>query len=76
MELETKVAGFDGQNELLRAFEAFKDANDERLRAIEKRQEDVLLEEKVERINTRLDELSIKAQRPQLCPWCGLHGHV
>jgi HK97 family phage major capsid protein len=65
--LETKVAGSDPAGELLRAFEAFKEANDERLGEIEKRMTaDVLLEEKVERIGRALDELSLKARRPPL----------
>jgi HK97 family phage major capsid protein len=65
--LETKVAGGDPAEDLLRAFESFKEANDQRLGEIEKRMSaDVLLEEKVERIGRSLDELSLKARRPQL----------
>ena len=68
--LETKVAFGD----FMQAFEAFKDANDERLGQIEKRMgEDAVTAEKVERINRavdqtkmRLDELSLKTRRPQL----------
>jgi HK97 family phage major capsid protein len=68
--LETKVAFGD----MMQAFEAFKDANDERLGEIEKRMgADVVTAEKVERINravdeakARLDELTLKARRPQL----------
>ncbi len=68
--LETKVAFGD----FMEAFEAFKDANDERLAQIEKRMgEDVVTAEKVERINravdqtkARLDEMSLKARRPRL----------
>jgi len=68
--LETKVAFGD----FMEAFEAFKDANDERLAQIEKRMgEDAVTAEKVERINravsetkARLDELSLKAKRPRL----------
>ncbi|MBI2720364.1 MAG: phage major capsid protein [Rhizobiales bacterium] len=68
--LETKVAFGD----FMQAFEAFKDANDERLAQIEKRMgEDVVTADKVERINravdqtkARLDELTLKARRPQL----------
>ncbi len=58
--------------ELMRAFEAFKDANDERL-AGERRGGDVLMEEKVARINATLDshqrfidETTLKAARPML----------
>jgi HK97 family phage major capsid protein len=75
-ELETK-AGLPAEalvthGDLMRAFEDFKSANDERL-ATEKKGGDVLLEEKVARINTaldattrRLDELSLKGARPNL----------
>jgi HK97 family phage major capsid protein len=59
--------------ELMRAFEAFKEANDERLAALERRAGDVLLEEKVARISAALDahqrfidETSLKAARPAL----------
>jgi HK97 family phage major capsid protein len=68
--LETKVAFGD----MMQAFEAFKAANDERLSQIETRMSaDVVTAEKVERINravdeakARLDELTLKARRPQL----------
>ena len=68
--LETKVAFGD----MMQAFEAFKDANDERLEQIEKRMSaDVVTAEKVDRINravdeakARLDELTLKSRRPQL----------
>jgi HK97 family phage major capsid protein len=68
--LETKVAFGD----MMQAFEAFKDANDERLAQIEARMgADVVTTEKVDRINravdeakARLDELTLKARRPQL----------
>lgn len=56
--------------ELMRAFEAFKEANDERL---DRRDGDVVLEEKLARINAtidaqarRLDEIALKAARPAL----------
>ena len=68
--LETKViAGdeADAMGEFLNAFEAFKDANDERLAQIEKRMSaDVVTTEKVERIDKALDELTLKFKRPQL----------
>ena len=68
--LETKVAHGD----IMEAFEAFKDANDERLTQIERRfGEDVVTADKVERINraldqtkARLDELTLKARRPSM----------
>jgi HK97 family phage major capsid protein len=56
--------------EMMRAFEAFKEANDERL---EKRSSDVVLEEKLARINgtidthtRRLDEIALKGARPAI----------
>jgi HK97 family phage major capsid protein len=73
-ELETK-AGMPAEAlvthaEMLRAFEEFKSANDEREGA---RRADVLLEEKVARIDAaldqqarRLDEIVLKSARPQL----------
>lgn len=43
--------------EFLGAFEAFKNANDERLSAIEsKKADDVVLREKIDRLNTTIDE--------------------
>ena len=71
-ELETK-AGIPPEavvthGEMMRAFEAFKEANDERL---DKRDADVVLEEKLSRINAtidaqgrRLDEITLKSARP------------
>ncbi len=66
--LETKIiAGDGGMGEFLNAFEAFKDANDERLGQIEKRMAaDVVTADKVERINKALDDLTLKMKRPQL----------
>jgi HK97 family phage major capsid protein len=68
--LETKViAGEDvnAMGEFLNAFEAFKDANDQRLAQIEQRMSaDVVTTEKVERIDKALDELTLKMKRPQL----------
>ncbi|QPC41997.1 phage major capsid protein [Kaustia mangrovi] len=79
--LETKVAGAPANGDLtgafdefMQAFEAFKDANDDRLTEIERRMAaDVVTEEKVQRINTALDEykrvvddLALKAHRPGL----------
>ncbi len=65
------VAAFDT---FMRTFESFKDANDARLDEIEARlSADVLSAEKVDRINTALDEhkrvldgLALKAARPPL----------
>jgi HK97 family phage major capsid protein len=62
----------DAYDALLRGFEAFKEANDERLDLIERRMSDCLTEEKLDRINRALDEykrsvdeLALKAARPQ-----------
>jgi HK97 family phage major capsid protein len=60
-------------DEMMRAFDAFKAANDERLTLLERRSADVVVEEKVDRINAaldaqqqRLDQLTLKAARPTL----------
>jgi HK97 family phage major capsid protein len=57
--------------DMMRAFEAFKDANDQRLASMERGCGDVLLEEKVARISAALDthqrfidEASLKSARP------------
>lgn len=65
------TAAFD---EFMRTFGAFKDANDQRLAEIEARlSADVITTERVDRINSALDEhkrvldeLALKAQRPPL----------
>ncbi len=78
-QLETKVGAasrdvneaFDG---FITTFEAFREANDQRLDEIEKRMSaDVVTRDKVDRLNTALDEhkakidqLSLKASRPRL----------
>jgi HK97 family phage major capsid protein len=56
--------------EMMRAFEAFKEANDERL---EKRASDVVLEDKLARINQtidaqarKLDDIALKSARPAI----------
>ena len=75
---ETKaVSGAPGAHEVVRemmvAFEAFKEANDQRVAQVEKKAADVLLEEKVARIDqavsqaqARLDRLASEARRPVL----------
>jgi HK97 family phage major capsid protein len=83
MELETKTIESNNReisqafNEFLREFDAFKQANDERLAQMEKRSADVVTEEKVDRINRALedqkralDALSLEAARPMIG---GLH---
>jgi HK97 family phage major capsid protein len=59
--------------EMMRAFEAFKETNDERLALTEKRAGDVVLDEKLARIDAamdvqarRLDEITLKSARPAL----------
>ena len=71
---ETKVASAAASvevghafGEFMTAFDAFKQANDDRLGEIERRMSaDALTVDKVERINRTLDELTLKARRPQL----------
>jgi HK97 family phage major capsid protein len=63
----------DGYDELRATFEDFKAANDERLTQLERKRGDVLLEEKVDRINAaldrqmkRMDDLALRQSRPAL----------
>ena len=66
-------------DDLMRAFEAFKDTNDRRLDDIERRQSaDVLTTEKLARIDRALDdnkrivdELALKSARPEV-----FHAHL
>ena len=60
-------------SEMMRAFDSFKEVNDERLAGIERHNADVLLEEKLARIDRaidghtrRLDEIALKSARPLL----------
>ncbi len=57
-------------DEMMRTVEALRQANDEKLALIERRSADVVLDEKVERVNAaltrRLDELALKNARPSL----------
>jgi HK97 family phage major capsid protein len=68
--LETKSTTGDvggAFEDFMRAFDAFKDTNDDRLGQLERRMTaDVVTTDKLDRINTALDELSLKSQRPQL----------
>ncbi len=80
MELESKAFGAGPDLEVKKAFEeflgnfeAFKQSNDERLKGLEKRSADVVLDEKVDRINAALDRqqrnidaLLLDAARPAL----------
>ncbi|MFN3659571.1 MAG: phage major capsid protein [Pseudolabrys sp.] len=76
-ELETKAGlphdAVVTHADMMRAFDAFKQANDERIAAMEKRGGDVLLEEKLARIDRtidaqarRIDEITLKAARPAI----------
>ena len=73
IDLERK-AGLGGEHDaMMRMFDEFKSANDERLDRLERRRGDVLLEEKVERIDAamytqirRMDDLALKQARPAL----------
>ena len=79
-DIETKAASGSGEDvalafdEFMRAFEAFKATNEERIGQIEKRlSADVLTIEKLDRINNAIDEhkamvdeLALKSARPQL----------
>lgn len=72
MRKETKAAPA-AQDALMRAFESFKEANDQRLSAIERGRGDVLLEEKVDRIDRALSEqksmlerMALAGRRPNL----------
>src|SRR5487761_2259894 len=73
-ELETKAGipldAVVTHGDMMRAFEAFKETNDERLT---KRDQDVVLEEKLARIDRsidararRLDEMTLKSARPAI----------
>jgi HK97 family phage major capsid protein len=71
---ETK-AGIAGggavtHDDVMRLFEEFKSANDQRLDEIARRSADVVTDDKVERINAaltrRLDDLALKSARPSL----------
>lgn len=79
MTIETKATYGDedlraAMGDFLSAFEQFKDANDERLEALEQKgADDVVLREKIDRINTSvteqkaaIDRMALKAQRPPL----------
>jgi predicted phage gp36 major capsid-like protein len=52
----------DDYDELRHTFQEFKAANDERLAVIEHKRGDVLLEEKVDRINQALDAQQRRSQ--------------
>ncbi len=66
MRKETKAAPPGAADVLMRAFEDFKAANDARLAAIERSRSDVLLEEKVDRIDRALAEQKSLIERAAL----------
>lgn len=79
MSMENKAAGLDqdirgAMHEFLNVFEDFKSANDERLETLEaKSQDDIVLREKIDRINdavgeqkAAVDRLALKNSRPHL----------
>ena len=68
MSMETKQAAQSPEtraalHEVLAAFEAFKSANDQRLEAMEAKRADVLLEEKVARIDAGLNSAQSRLDR-------------
>ena len=69
MTKETKMAAEASSAataEVMAAFEAYKQANDERLAEIEaKGAHDPLLDAKLKKLDRRLDEISLKAARPE-----------
>lgn len=69
MTKETKMAaeaGTAATAQVMAAFEAYKQANDERLGEIEaKGTHDPLLDAKLKKLDRRLDEISLKAARPE-----------
>ena len=75
-DLETKAGGSVGAafEEFMRAFEAYKETNDDRLAELERRSaSDPLIDDKLARLDRALDEtkrvadrLAVKAQRPHL----------
>lgn len=66
MKKEIKAAPPGAADALMRAFEEFKSANDERLTAIERARGDIVLEEKVDRIDRALAEQKSLIERAAL----------
>lgn len=67
MTKETKMKPGAGATDAMTAFEAYKAANDARLAEIEaKGGSDPLLDEKLARLDRRLDVIQLKAARPEL----------
>jgi len=55
-----------GTEDVMRIFESYKQENEARLAAIEKRKPDPLTEEKMARMDARIDGLTVKQARPPL----------
>ena len=53
-------------DDALRVFEAYKEANDKRVAQIERGRPDPLIEEKLARMDARLNDLALKSERPPL----------
>ncbi|MBX3509971.1 MAG: phage major capsid protein [Hyphomonadaceae bacterium] len=66
MKKEVKAAPVGAEGALMRAFAEFKAANDARLEALERKRGDVLLEEKVDRIDRALSEQKSMLERAVL----------
>lgn len=66
MRKESKAAPVGGADALMRAFEEFKAANNARLGALERKRGDVLLEDKVDRIDRALSEQKSLLERAAL----------
>jgi len=79
MTKETKMVGGESKAlaaEMMATFEAYKNANDERLNDIEsKGASDTLLDEKLRRLDKRLDALSLKAAQPDIAAGPDLAEH-
>ena len=75
MTKETKMADGDVKvlaAEMMSAFEAYRQANDERLSEIEQKgSADTLLDDRLRRLDRRIDQLSLKAARPDGEPAAG-----
>ena len=70
---EAKANVNRAMDEFFRGFEAFKEANDQRLAEIERKNADVVTAEKVERINdaltemkSRIDQMTVAGRRPPI----------
>ncbi len=82
MKKETKASPVSAQTDLLRAFEAYKEANDARLAALASGRGDVLLEDKVDRIDRALvqqkaliERSLLQQRRAPLAPDMGVSEH-